>query len=73
MDKKLKSLEENNSFAFSSTSVYFGEPRLNGVACPKCGSELFDSQPNVILTSFPAQKSTKCSSEKCDYTGYRFI
>jgi hypothetical protein len=73
MKKKLKTLEENNAFAFSGTGVDFNAPKLNGIACPKCGSELFDSQPNVILTSFPAQKNTKCSNEKCDYNGYRFI
>jgi hypothetical protein len=73
MKKKLKTLEENNALAFSSTRVNFTVPILNGIACPKCGSELLDSQPNVILTSNPAQKNTKCSSEKCDYIGYRFI
>ena len=73
MKKKLKTLEENNAFAFSGTGVDFNAPRLNGIACPKCGSELFDSNPNITLTSFPAQKNTHCSSEKCDYTGYRFI
>ena len=80
MKKKLKTLEENNAFAFSGTAfafsgtgLAFNVPRLNGIACPKCGSELFDSNPNITLTSFPAQKNTHCSSEKCDYTGYRFI
>tara|TARA_R110000868_G_C10426085_1_gene723836 strand:+ start:338 stop:559 length:222 start_codon:yes stop_codon:yes gene_type:complete len=73
MKKKLKTLTENNADAFSFTRVDFNAPQLNGIACPKCGSELFDSQPNVILTSHPAQKNTKCSSKKCDYSGYRFI
>jgi len=73
MEKKLKTLEENNALAFSQTHVDFNSPKLNGIACPKCGSELLDSQPNVTLTSNPAQKKTKCSSEKCNYNGYRFI
>ena len=73
MKIKLKTLEENNAFAFSRTHVNFSAPQLNGVACPKCGSELLDSQPNAILTWSPPQKKTKCSSEKCDYIGYRFI
>jgi hypothetical protein len=71
--KKLKTLEQNNAMAFSVSRINFNEPQLNGIACPKCGSELFDSQPNSILTSNPPQKNTKCSSEKCDYVGYRFI
>jgi len=73
MKKQLKTLEENNALAFSGTRVDFNSPKLNGIACPKCGSELLDSQPNVTFTSNPAQKKTKCSSEKCDYNGYRFI
>ena len=71
--KKLKTLEENNAFAFSVSNVNFIKPILNGIACPKCGSELLDSYPNTILTSNPAQKHTKCSSEKCNYIGYRYI
>jgi len=57
--KILKTLEENNAMAFSRTSVNFNEPQLNGIACPKCGSELFDSHPNAILTSNPPQKKYK--------------
>lgn len=44
-------------------------PRLNGIACPKCGAELADSDPNVVLTSLPPQMRVHCSS--CDYRGYR--
>jgi C4-type Zn-finger protein len=47
------------------------KPIPNGIACPKCGEELLDTQPNVTLTSMPPQKNVGCSSEKCDYTGYR--
>ncbi len=68
--KKLKTLEENNAEAFSSSVDYFGKPSLNGVACPDCGEELYDSQPNVTLTTYPAQKTTMC--KKCGYSGYRF-
>jgi DNA-directed RNA polymerase subunit RPC12/RpoP len=44
-------------------------PRLNGIACPKCGEEMFDSNPMATLTSMPAKKNVHCS--KCDYVGYR--
>jgi len=43
--------------------------RWNGIACPKCDRECFDSTPNITLTSYPPQKNISCS--KCDYTGYR--
>lgn len=64
----LVSLEDHNSNA-----KYFycqlGKPVKNGIACPKCGAELYDSNPFIILTSFPPQLEVHC--EKCDYTGYR--
>jgi len=72
--KKLKTLSEHNSEASKTqaTSMVF-TPILNGIACPKCGKELLDSQPNIILTSNPSQKNTCCSNKKCDYTGYRIV
>ena len=43
-------------------------PQPNGIACPKCGAELMDTD-GMILTSYPAQRNVKCS--KCEYVGYR--
>ena len=72
MAKKLKTLQEHNTM---NTTFHRGllpqSPVLNGIACPKCGEELLDTQPNVTLTSIPPQKNVGCSSDKCDYTGYR--
>ena len=72
MAKKLKSLDEHNSM---SSTFYWGmisqKPAPNGIACPKCGEELVDTKPNETLTSMPPQKNVGCSSDKCDYTGYR--
>lgn len=45
------------------------EPVKNGIACPGCGEELWDSYPNIVLTSNPPQKNTHCSS--CEYVGFR--
>jgi C4-type Zn-finger protein len=47
------------------------EPVKNGVPCPTCGEELFDSNPNIIYTSHPAQKGVHC--DKCNYRGYRIL
>lgn len=72
MSKKLKNLASHNSeassmqYAMSDTS-----PVLNGIACPKCGEELYDSNPMITLTSNPAQKNVHCSSTKCGHVGYR--
>lgn len=72
MAKKLKSLQEHNTV---NTTFHKGllpqSPVLNGIACPKCGEELLDTQPSETLTSIPPQKNVGCSSKKCDYLGYR--
>lgn len=71
-NNNLISLEENNSNAFAGTKFnYGGKPMQNGVACPKCGSELYDSSPNITLTSSPEQKYVHC--DKCGHKGTRFI
>lgn len=66
--KKLKTLEESNS---EHLKVYWNRslPQLNGIACPDCGEELYDSKPMEVLMSYPSKKSINCS--KCGYAGYR--
>jgi DNA-directed RNA polymerase subunit RPC12/RpoP len=41
----------------------------NGIACPECGGELVDSEPNTTLTSNPPQKRIHCPA--CSYSGLR--
>lgn len=69
MKKKLKTLEEHNGRSWAWFSSFNQEPQLNGIACPNCGEELYDTNPNVTLTSDPPQKNIGCI--KCDYKGYR--
>jgi|688.fasta_scaffold613011_1 hypothetical protein len=70
MSKKLKNLDEYNA---QQNNLHWqlnsNEPQLNGIACPKCGEELYDSNPMMTLTSMPPKKNVHCS--KCDYVGYR--
>jgi hypothetical protein len=40
----------------------------NGVACPTCDEELWDTNPMVVLTSCPPQKNVHCPT--CGYVGY---
>ena len=72
MAKKLKNLYEHNSV---SSTLHWGfmsqSPVPNGIACPKCGEELLDTQPNVTLSSMPPKKNVGCSNKECDYVGYR--
>lgn len=73
MKKKLTSLEDHNNWqsSFSNMNLNSNEPVPNGIACPKCGNEMVDSEPMVILTSNPAQKNVACQDKDCGFTGYR--
>jgi len=72
MAKKLKSLEEhNNSLLISGSGFWNSEPVKNGIACPKCGDELVDVNPNEVLTSIPPKKFIRCENKNCGYSGYR--
>lgn len=51
------------------TRSMFGEPRPNGLACPKCGEQLLDTTPNLSLDSFPPQKNVHC---ECGYHGFEW-
>lgn len=69
---ELKDLAEHNSEASSTqTSMMNNKSVLNGIACPECGEELYDSNPMVTLTSMPAKKNVHCSNERCGHVGYR--
>ena len=64
----LKSLEEHNAEAHRRHRLAT-ELHANGIACPKCGKELWDSQPMMLLTSYPPQRDIRCPV--CNYRGYR--
>ena len=68
----LISLEEHNKKVMETTwtSMDNNNPTPNGIECPQCKSELYDSNPNIVLTTHPAQKNVHCS---CGYSGYRFV
>ena len=44
--------------------------RPNGIACPECGKELYDTNPHEVLASLPPQKNVHC---ECGYSGYRVV
>jgi len=69
--KKLKTLDEFNTErnAWWGKVLELNDPHPNGIACPKCGKEMFDIEPKMILTSDPPKKEIKCPW--CGYSGYR--
>lgn len=66
----MKTLEEHNAMRFAlHAELNSNKPRRNGIACPNCHAELFDSDPRVTLTSWPPQKAVHC--DQCGHKGYR--
>ena len=66
----MQSLDDFNKMmqrAYNGTN--HGDPQLNGIACPDCGAELWDTHPNRRLASNPPQMDVHCLS--CGYRGYR--
>jgi len=63
----MKTLTEWNTERHEAYLQAITYPQKNGVACPKCGAELFDSNA-IVLMSNPPQKDVHC---ECGYVGYR--
>lgn len=61
--KQLISLEEHNKRVRQ-----VNETGGNGIACPNCGSELFDT--DLSLLSYPPQYKIFCRN--CNYKGTRY-
>ena len=67
----MKTLDQHNSERLESLQRQQDarQPHPNGIACPKCGKELWDSSPMITLTSSPCKKNVHCPD--CDHVGYR--
>jgi hypothetical protein len=66
---KLKSLEQHNKETVDYLYQMNTYPRPNGIACPKCGAELMDTNSEVLCSN-PPKHNINCS--KCEYRGYRY-
>jgi DNA-directed RNA polymerase subunit M/transcription elongation factor TFIIS len=63
---KLKSLNEHNDNVWRNFNI--SRFSYSGLACPKCGSELYYNNPNMVLTSYPPKRSVECKN--CKHTDY---
>lgn len=65
----MKTLEEHNSERCEARKEQDAilRPHPNGIECPKCGMELWDSDPAVVIST------PKVHCPSCGYTGYRLI
>lgn len=68
--KNLITLEDFNSRIDKYYSENISDERPNGIACPICNMELFDSNPTKILLSLPPQVEVHCQA--CGCRGYRY-
>ena len=66
----LKTLEDANTEALARAERRRAGVRHNGIACPTCGKELYDSTPNFVMTSSPPQTAVGCV---CGFTGARIL
>ncbi len=67
----LKTLSDHNAGRWEdyAETENLSKPHPNGIKCPECKRELWDSDPMVTLTSDPPQKNIHCPA--CGYRGYR--
>jgi hypothetical protein len=63
---KLKSLKDHNDGKVFD--AYGGGSFKSGIACPKCGYELYYNNPDMVLTSNPPKRSVECKN--CKHTDY---
>ena len=68
----MKTLKEHNAERMMAHRALLqdGQPQPNGIACPKCGKELWDTHPMRTLASYPPQKNVYCPA--CGHHDYRF-
>jgi DNA repair exonuclease SbcCD ATPase subunit len=63
---KLKSLNEHNDNVWRNFNI--SRFSYSGIACPKCGSELYYNNPDMVFTSNPPKRSVVCKN--CKHTDY---
>ena len=63
---KLKSLKDHNDNVWRNFNI--SRFSYSGIACPKCGYELYYNNPDMVLTSNPPKRSVECKN--CKHTDY---
>ena len=67
--KTLAQSDSNAQAAYDAANL----ARPNGIACPTCGEELKDTDPNKRNAGTPETTDTECSGDGCSYTGTRKV
>ena len=65
----MKSLAEHEAeFESAYDPNVSNEPTLNGISCPRCGQEMWDTRPRFTVSTKIPKKAIHCT---CGYRGYR--
>lgn len=70
MSKRLIPLDQYNSMKAKQRAAG-DKPQPNGIECPQCKEEMYDSNPFSVITTFPAKKNIHCPG--CGYEAYRLV
>lgn len=65
----MKTLDEHNKERSSQAILAPFGPTQNGIECPDCQQELYDTHAHVTLMSNPPKKKIHCTG--CGFVGYR--
>ena len=68
----MKTLAEHNAemAILGQNTIDAMKPHPNGIACPQCNKELWDTDPCCTLATWPrGQKNIHCPA--CGYKGFR--
>ena len=69
----MKTLAEHDAEKIESHHKWqrSNQAHANGITCPECGKELWDSPTLVLLTSYPPRIAVRCPA--CGYSGTRLV
>lgn len=69
---RMKTLADHNKERWNThVASMSSTPVKNGIECPNCRAELFDSDPMSTLTVCPPQKKVHC--EACSFSSTRLV
>lgn len=70
VNQNLWTLSEYNNMKLTGQVAVTFRIFGNGIACPECGTELYDTSPHVSYTSNPPQHAVHCAA--CKWQGLRY-
>lgn len=71
--KELLDLKQYNSDRWTGKTEEMKSPG-NGIACPDCGTELYDASPGGVLITNPGQLYVQCPNyDDCGFRGTRVL